>query len=107
MPPLSDVLERDLGALLSDLPQRLRLTRRGSPVLDVEAALADAGGGAAWDGAAGLAPDDSLLAVVRASDLPWTPRPGDGAEADGRRYRVASVRRVPGDAALTLTLEVP
>ena len=109
MPLTADMLDRDMRAMFADLPQTVTI-RRGRRVVagNVPCAANEAGGeGVPAQGAQGMDFADGPEVTVVAADCAEAPRHGDTAEIIGwpRKYRVASVRRVPGDTAWTLQLE--
>lgn len=110
MPLSADTLSRDLRAMFADLPQAVTIRRGPREVVADKApcAATEAGGeGVPAQGAQGMDFADGPEISVAAADCAETPRPGDSAVISGwpRKYRVASVRRVPGDVAYALQLE--
>lgn len=109
MPLSADTLDRDMRAMFADLPQTVAIRRGRRVVADnAPCAATETGGeGVPAQGAQGMDYADGPDVTVAAADCAVAPRPGDSAEISGwpRKYRVASVRRVPGDPAWTLSLE--
>jgi len=104
MPLTREMLDSDLRGVLADFPQTATFSR-GAKRFSAPCAVSDVGGGAsAGDGAAGIAWDDSVSLVVPAAECAFEPRPGDLLSVEGapRKFRVESVRWVPGDAAYSI-----
>lgn len=101
-----DLMARELAGAMRDFPQRLRLRLPSGTWADLSAAI-DALPAASADTVDGMDyAAEGVSATLRADALPCAPEAlvGRPAEVDGRRLIVAEVAKVPGDAAVTLTL---
>lgn len=101
---LSDILAKDLSAILADFEQPITIIHAGaratvSAAVDV-ANISDAGYLAVEGEAV------QCTATVQKKALPFTVGIGDTVELDGYRYRVTTLTSTLNDPAVVLSLEV-
>lgn len=105
---LADAFDSDMRSIMADLPQEMTVSRPGRRSFTVPCAASDLGGTrSAQTEARGYEYEDSVSVSYLAADCPWLPEPGDRVKVSGsaRQYRIAALRRMAGDAAVTAQLE--